>query len=155
MDLIQIIDLNYKVKLSYAKNKITIASSDSGWKNDLLSYRKADALTELLYSPIYEGLHKDPKTFQVYGEIQNISFNESTTSFHLNPYMSFTVPNSLNEEIIEVITTILDESQGRRNSIYANKLKVIIQADFSANKSSPTQVKIAYLEGLSTFFKLP
>ena len=155
MDLIQIIDLNYKVKLSYAKDKITIESSDSGWKNDLLSYRNADALTGLLYSSAYKELHKDPNTFQVYGEIQNISFHESTTSFHLNPYMSFTVPNSLNEEVIEVITTILDKTQGRSNTIYTSKLKVIIQADFSANKSSPTQLKIAYLEGLSTFLKLP
>ena len=154
MDLIQIIDLNYKVRLKYAKNKITIESMESGWKNDLLSYRKADALTGLLYSPVYEKLHKDSKTFQVYGEIQNISFNESTTSLHLNSSMSFTVPSNLNEEAIDAIAMTLDKTQGRRNSIYSKKLKVIIQADFSANKSSPIQLNIAYLEGLSTFLKV-
>ncbi|MDD7984246.1 hypothetical protein PQO01_04710 [Lentisphaera marina] len=155
MDLINIIDLHYRVQLSYSSNKIIIKSPDeSHWKHDLLSYRQADALSAMLFSPVYDKVHKKNKTFQIYGQIQKVINKESSSTIYLNPYLSVEIPYNQNEELIDNLSIIAEKNENRKSSLYSEKLKVIIQGDFVANSGSATKVELIYLPSYGKFFKL-
>jgi hypothetical protein len=155
MDLIRLIDLNYRVQVSYTQNKITLKSPvPPNWKSDLLSYRHADALTALIFSPSFEKIHKKEKSFQIYGVIEAVTINDNSSLIYLNPYLSIKIPNEQNEELLNSLAQLADKNQLRTNSIYTEKLKVIIQANFVAKTGSATQVNHVYLPSLSKFLKL-
>ena len=147
-ELLDFIDLTYRIKIQFEGNKIILsAPEDTHWKANPLSFKRAQNIQLFddfeVGTEAFTTIYKKQSFVQLKGTLGKITKTETEYQFTLSEGLQFNIPNSqVNLTNLAKIHDTLQKHLARPKTSTQKLLEVIIRADISQgiNKLKTTKI---------------